>query len=171
MADLLTGVLVTFALMTAASWWIDGLGPQWIVVAMGGVAIPDLVKIRLVVDGSTVEAMVGLPFSWGGIETIGGVAVLAGAITMAFHRRWWPRVYSLLVAGGAVGLLLDGLRTFADGRSGTWLFPLLPTYRPPTPGLFVTSNLAVPVVATAAAGLVFVADRYLVDRSTWRRDG
>lgn len=171
MADLLTGIFVTWGILTAVSWRVDRLRPPWIVVAMGGVAIPDLVKIRLLVDGTTVETLLGMPFSWGGIETIGGVALLAGAITMAFDRRWWPRVYTLLVAGGAVGLLLDGLRMFADGRSGTWLFPVLPTYRPPTPGLFVTSNLAVPVVATAAAGLVFVADRYLVDRSTWRRDG
>jgi hypothetical protein len=170
-ADLLTGILVTSALLTAASWWLDRLRPPWIVVGLGGVAIPDLVKVRLLVDGSTVESLLGMPFSWGGIETIGGVALLAGAITMAFDRRWWPRVYSLLIAGGAVGLLLDGLRMFADGRSGTWLFPLLPTYRPPTPGLFVTSDLAVPAVAALAAALVFAADRYLVDRPTWHREG
>jgi hypothetical protein len=168
---LLTGLLVTWGLLTAASWWVDRLRPPWIVVALGGVAIPDLVKIRLLVDGSTVEALLGMPFSWGGIETIGGVALLAGAITMAFDRRWWSRVFALLVAGGVIGLLLDGLRMFADGRSGTWLFPVLPTYRPPTPGLFITADLAVPAVAAVAAGLVFAADRYLIGQSTWQRDG
>ncbi|MHB9288034.1 hypothetical protein ACKVMT_13445 [Halobacteriales archaeon Cl-PHB] len=167
MADLLTHVLVAWSLLTVASWWLDWLDARWIPVGVGGVIIPDLVKLDLLLDADAVEAALGIPFSWGYLGSLGGVVLTAGAVTMAFDRCWWRRVYSLLVVGGSSALILDGLRAYADGRASFWLFPVLPSYRPPTPSLYVSSDPIVPALALALALVVLGVDRWVVAEPTW----
>ena len=62
MADLLTHVLVPFVLLTPLSWRFRWLTDRWIVLAMAGAAIPDLVKIGIVVDDGVIESLAGAPF-------------------------------------------------------------------------------------------------------------
>lgn len=160
MADLLTHVLVAYVLLTVTGWWVDWLGPRWVVVGMGGACIPDLQKVDILLDADTVSAVLDIPFTYSVTSTLGGVLLLAGAITLLFERRWWRRVYTLLVTGGVAHVALDGLRVWADGRASQWLFPFLPSYRPPTPSLYVTSDPRVPALALAVSLLVFTVDRY-----------
>ena len=160
MADLLTHVLAVYVLLTVASWWVDVLTPRWIAIGMAGSAIPDLVKVGIVLDDDLVEGVLGLPFNWAPISTLGGVLLVAAAITLAFDRRYWRRVYAFLVAGGFVSLLLDGMRVYADGQSGAWLYPFTWWY-PPTPSLYVTSDPRILVGAIAVAGIVFAIDQRL----------
>jgi len=159
MADLLTHVLVPYVLLTAASWRFDRLTGRWIVIGMAGAALPDLVKAELLVDDRAVESLLGVPFSYAPISSVGGVVLIAGAIAVFFgdERR---RVYALLVFGGLTALVVDGLRVFADGRSGFWLYPIW--WRPPTPGLYVSSDVRVLLVAVLASAGVFLCDRYVV---------
>lgn len=160
MADLLTHVLAAYVLLTVASWWTNWLDPRWVVVGMGGACIPDLQKFDLLLDADAVGAALGIPFTYSVTSTLGGVLLLAGAITLLFERRWWRRVYGLLVVGGLSHIAFDGLRVWADGSAGQWLFPLFPSYRPPTPSLYVTSDPLVPAVTIAVSLLVFVLDRH-----------
>lgn len=158
MADLLTHVLVAYVLMTVASWRVEPIDQQWVVVAMGGAAIPDLVKVNVLVSARTVEHAVGIPFSYAPVSTLGGVVLVAGVIALAFgagHRR---RAYAFLVAGGGLSLVGDGLRTYADGTSSPWLYPFT-WWRPPTPSLYVSSDVRVVVVALVVAAVVFLLDR------------
>ncbi|MDS0221906.1 hypothetical protein NDI54_11155 [Haloarcula sp. S1AR25-5A] len=163
MADLLTHLLVPYILLTSASWSVDWLDQRWVVVGMGGAAIPDLVKVEIVLDDSTVEALLGIPFSYAPISTLGGVLLLAGVITVAFERRHWGRVFGLVSFGGLTSLLLDGLRVYADGRASAWLYPFT-NWRPPTPSLYVSSDPTVLVVALLVAGVVAVLDRRMKAR-------
>lgn len=156
MADLLTHVLVAYALLTAASWRVGWLGPRWVAVGMGGAAVPDLLKVERVVDESVVEGVLGVPFEYAPISSLGGLVVLAGVVALLFGERR-RRVYGLLVVGGAASLVLDGLRVFVDGHAGFWLYPLW--WRPPTPSLYVTSDPRVLLAALAVSGAVFVVDR------------
>ncbi|QLH81514.1 hypothetical protein [Halosimplex pelagicum] len=158
MADLLTHVLAAYVVLTVASWRVDRITPQWVAVGMCGGAIPDLVKVDLVVDSMAVEGALGAPFTWSAVSTLGGVALVAGAIALAFGPRYRRRAYAYLVAGGALSLVLDGLRVYADGRAGPWLYPVT-WWRPPTPSLYVTSDPRVLVVAVVAAAAVFAANR------------
>lgn len=167
MADMLATVLAVLAALTVAGWWVDWLAPRWIAVAAGGAFVPDLSRVSLVLDGETVEAVLGLPFGYAALETLGGVLLVSGAIAVWFERRYWPRVYGLLVVGGGCHLVLDGLRVFADGRSTTWLFPFAPSVRPPTPSLFVSSDPAVPVLAAGATAVVLALDRWIVAEGVW----
>jgi len=157
MADLLTHLLVPYILLTMARWTVDWLDRRW-VVGMGGAAIPDLVKVRIVLDENTVEAIFGIPVSYSPLSTLGGVLLIAGVITLAFDRHHWKQVFGLVTFGGLTSLLLDGMRVYADGRAGTWLYPFT-NWRPPTPSLYVSSDPIVLVVALLAAGVVAVLDR------------
>ncbi|MGB9954481.1 hypothetical protein ACOZ4F_19005 [Haloarcula marismortui] len=158
MADLLTHLLAPYILLTVMSWRVDWLDQRWVVVGMGGAAIPDVVKVRIVVNEETVGALLGVPFTYMPLSTLGGVLLLAGLITVAFERRYWGRVFGLVTFGGLTSLLLDGLRVYADGRASAWLYPFT-NWRPPTPSLYVSSDPTVLVVALLAAGAVAVLDR------------
>ena len=163
MADLLTHLLVPYILLTVASWRVDWLDQHWVVVGMGGAAIPDLVKIEIVLAERTVESIIGFPFSYDPLSTLGGVVLLAGVITVAFERRHWRRVFGLVTFGGLTSLLLDGMRVYADGRASAWLYPFT-NWRPPTPSLYVSSDPTVLVVALLVASAVAVLDRRMQAR-------
>jgi len=160
MADLLTHVLAAYVLLTVASWRIDAIGSEWTPVGMGGAAIPDLIKVGIVVDNGAIEGVIGVPFSYAPVSTLGGVLLIAGAITLAFERRYWRRAYAFLFVGGLASLVLDGLRAFADGNSNPWLYPFA-WWQPPTPSLYVTSDPRVAVVGIVVAAVVFAVDRRL----------
>ena len=158
MAELLTHVLLAYVLLTVASWWTDAITARWVPIGMAGAAIPDLLKVERLVDERVLEGLLGVPFSYAPISSLGGVLVVAGGITLCFteSRR---RVFGLLVAGGVSSLVLDGLRMYVDGHAGFWLYPLW--WRPPTPNLYVTSDPRVTAVAVLAGACVFLLDRYV----------
>jgi len=158
MAELLSTVLLTYSVFTIGSWWIDGLDRRWIVVAMGGAAIPDLVKVDLLVDARVIEQTVGLPFSYTPVASIGGVAVVAGIVAMLFGTQWRRQAYAILFAAGGFSLLIDGARVYADGYANFYLYPVW--IRPPTPELFVSADPAVLGVALIVGASVFSVDRW-----------
>lgn len=163
MADLLTHVLVAYVLLTVAGWRFDRLTRPWVVVGMAGAAIPDLVKVGIVVDESVIEGLLGVPFSYAPISSVAGVLAIAGAIALCFGDRYRRRAFGFLVAGGTLSLFLDGLRAYADGQAGFYLYPIW--WRPPTPSLYVTSDPRVTVVALVVGTAVFLADRRLSSAS------
>lgn len=159
MADLLTHVLVPFVVLTVLRWSVVRIDRRWIPVAMGGAAVPDLGKVGLLLDDSTVEVVLGVPFSYGPIGTLAGVLVISGAIAVWFGSA--RRVaYGWLVFGGLTALVLDGLRAYADGVANFWLYPVW--WRPPTPSLYVSSDYRVTALAVACTLAVFVLDRYVM---------
>jgi len=160
MADLLTHLLVAYVLLTAASWRVEWIGHRWVVVGIGGAAIPDLVKIRLLVDPNTVESALGITFAYAPLSALGGVLLVAGLIALAFEREQWRRVYGLVVVGGLSALALDGLRAYADGHASAYLYPVT-NWRPPTPSFYVSSDPGILVVALLLTVVVFAVDRRL----------
>lgn len=161
MADLLTHVLVAFIVFTVAGWRVGWLDRKWVVVAMVGALFPDLNKIGMVLNPRTVEATLGIPFSWAAIPTLGGVVVLSGIGAVIFatgrHRHI---AFPVLLCGALTHLLGDALVAWADGHDGASLYPLT-YYRLPTPGLYVSSDPRVLVTALVCALLVFAVDRHL----------
>jgi hypothetical protein len=153
MADLLTHVLVPFVLLMIAAWRFDRITAPWIAIAMAGAAIPDLVKLHLLVKAFVIEETFGIPFNYEALSTLGGVALVAAAITVAFERQHWRRTYAYLVFGVLTALVLDGLRAFADGHASAWLFPLT-WWQTPTPSLYTTSDFRVIVLVVGCTLLV-----------------
>lgn len=159
MADLLTHVLVAYVVLTTLGWTVNGITQRWVVVGMGGAALPDLGKVSRLLDDRTVGEVLGVPFSYGPVSTVGGVCLVAGLVALAFRAQHRRRAYAFLLAGGALSLVGDGLRAFPDGSSTTWLYPVT-WWRPPTPGLYVSSDPRVLAVVGLLAAVVFVVDRH-----------
>jgi hypothetical protein len=159
MADLLAHVLLAYVLFTVAGWRFDAVTDRWVAVAMGGAALPDLVKVNLVLSRQAVEAVLGVPFTYQPLSTLGGVALTAGVVALLFGGEYRRRAYAFLLAGGVTSLVVDGFRITLDGRAGSLLYPVT-WWEPPSPNLYLTSDPRVLVVAVALAFVVYGFDRY-----------
>lgn len=168
MADLLAHVLLSYAIFRVAGWVVDWLDEGWIAVGMVGSVLPDLERMSLLVTNESMRRLTGLPFDWDGIHTLAGVAVLVCIGTLLFDtRRHRVRALVLLGGGALSHVLVDVPQRYADGDTITnlYLFPL-PPWRLPTPGLYVSADRWVVLVAAACALVVLAVDRSVVgDRS------
>lgn len=162
MAEWLTHVLVAYGLFTALGWVVDWLEPRWVAVAMVGSILPDLNRLDLLVSSEQVSAVLGVPFDWAGLHTVGGAVVLSGIGALLFSDPQHRRRAFLALSGGALShLLLDVPQAYADGLTLTnlYLYPL-PAWRVPTPGWYVSADRWVVLVAFGFALVVYAADRY-----------
>lgn len=160
MADLLSHVLLAYAVLTVSSWRFGWLTRRWVVVGMGGAAIPDFVKIELLVDDAVVQGVLGVPFSWAPVGSLWGLLLIGGAIALLFPFGSRRRAVGALLLGGGTSLMVDGMRVYADGHAGFWLYPLW--WRPPTPNLYISADWWVMVVAAAVALVVFGVERRFI---------
>jgi hypothetical protein len=172
MAEWLTHVCVAYAGGILAGWRLDWLDRRWVTVAMIGSILPDLNRLGLLVSDEQITAVIGLPFSWKGVHTLGSVLLLAGLGALVFdtpsRRR---RAFGLLCCGGLSNIVLDLPQRYADGLALTniYLFPL-PPWRVPTPGWYVSADRWIVVLALGLAGIVSLADRIRAGRTDTRRD-
>ena len=159
MAELFTHALAAYVLFTALGWAVEWLQPRWVVTGMVGSLLPDLSRIDMLVDAYAIEALLGVPFDWDAIHTLGGVVLLSAGGALLFGaataRR---RAFALLVAGGGSHLALDAVKRWAGGVNGAYLYPVT-WWRNPTPGWYVSTDRWVLGVALGCAFVVFVVDR------------
>ncbi|SEM02129.1 metal-dependent hydrolase [Haloferax larsenii] len=159
MPDLLAHVFLAYSLATIASWRYEWLTSPYVTVVMAGAFIPDLAKGHLVLPDARVEQLLGLPFDWFGLHTLGAVicSVLVGVLVV--HARERIRVFLLLSLGAASHLVADGLLTKPSGVSHPMLWPFTRLH-PPTPGLYLSTDVEPAVLLGAVALLVAVVTRY-----------
>lgn len=133
------------------SWRYAWIGPGYVTVGMAGAFIPDLTKIAIVVPRVAVENVLGIPFDWTGIHTLGGtlVGIAIGATVVSSDAR--KRVSALLSVGAASHLVADALLLKPSGRSFPGLWPLT-RWHPPTPGIYHSTDLA-PAIVTGLIAL------------------
>ena len=165
MADWLTHTLVAYAVFTAAGWSVPWLTERWVAVGVVGSVLPDLNRLSLLVSPDSVSAVLGVPFDWNALHTLGGVVLLGGVGALLFERRREQvRAAALLYAGALSHLLVDLPQPYADGRTLTnlYLFPVR-SWRTATPGWYVSADRWVVAAAFVVALLVYLCDRYLVD--------
>ncbi|MFC7071577.1 metal-dependent hydrolase [Halovenus rubra] len=159
MADLLSHVLLAFAAFTAVGWVISWLDRRWVTVGMVGSVVPDLNRIDLLADDYFIEQFLGVSFDWGAIHTLGGVIVVSAAGAVLFStRRQQVRVFCLLVAGGCSHLFVDGLKAWADGSNGAYLYPFS-WWRNPTPGWYVSADKWVLILSLVLASGILLVDK------------
>jgi hypothetical protein len=165
MPDLLAHALIAYSAATVLSWRLAWLSPAYVTVAMTGAFIPDLMKIRLVLDEQIVAALLGVPFDWFALHTLGGavVSLLVGVVLVAADER--RRVAGLLGLGAGSHLLADALLLSPSGRSYPIVWPLS-RINPPTPGLYLSTDPEPMVVAAAVAAVVFAVSRLRTRRDS-----
>lgn len=162
MAEWLTHVLIAYALFTVGSWYIDWLDKRWVAVGMIGAVIPDLSRFELFIPADVITFLLGVPFDWSVLHTLGGTLVLSVLGAMVFRtRRDQIRGFALLLSAGISHLIVDLPQAYADGLmlSRSYAYPL-PFPRVPTPGWYVSADRLVVLVAGVVAAVVLVADWY-----------
>lgn len=154
MPDVLTHVLVGYALGATLSIRYGWLSCPFVTAAMVGALLPDVAKVTLIVPSAVVEAALGVPFSWFAIHTPAGSVLLAsiGALLVdGAHRR---RVFALLLVGAASHHALDALLLSTTGYSYALAWPLS-TVHPPSPGLYLSTDRWPAAVAGAVAAVAW----------------
>ncbi|MWV39945.1 metal-dependent hydrolase [Natrialba sp. INN-245] len=120
------------------------------------------IVVLLVVPSGWVSSVLGVPFAWDGLHTVVGTALLSGIGALLFgsstHRR---RAFLVLFAGGLSHLIVDLPQRYADGKllTNEYLFPLT-TWRPPTPGWYVSADRWVLLLAVGVTLAILLLDRY-----------
>lgn len=158
MPDLLTHALIAYNIGTVVAWRYAWLDARYVTVAMAGAFIPDIAKITLLVSGTRVSAFLDLPFSWLGIHTAGGafLGVLIGVVLVTPQER--RQVFWLLSLGASSHLIADAFLIKAYGYSYPLLWPLT-AYAPPTPGLYLSTDVWPAIVTGSIAIGVLLIDR------------
>ncbi|WP_254279316.1 metal-dependent hydrolase [Haloarcula marina] len=165
MPDLLTHVVLAYALGTAMAARWSWATPWYVTLAMIGGLVPDLNHVEALVSDATVESLLGVPFDWGGLQT-GGVVLLVllvGTVLVEPGRR--RRAFGMLALGAGSHLFTDALIRLADGRSQSVFWPVT-RYQPPTPGLYLSTDLWPLIVATTLAVMAWYLVRYRQSRAT-----
>jgi hypothetical protein len=159
MPDLLAHALIAYSAATLLSWRYDWLSPAYVTVAMAGAFIPDLTKVALVLSNSAMESLLGVPFSWFALHTVGGslVSLAIGVVLVTTAER--RRVAALLGLGAASHLLADAFLLTPSGRAYPLLWPLSYVHLP-IPGLYLSTDPEPMLVAAGVSVVVFVATRY-----------
>ncbi|EMA08278.1 metal-dependent hydrolase [Haloferax denitrificans] len=160
MPDLLSHALIAYSLATIASWRYDWITRPYVTAAMASAFIPDMAKAALVIPSARVAQLIGMPFDWFGLHTLGAVvcSVLIGVVLISQHER--RRVGLLLSLGASSHLLADALLRKPTGLSYPLLWPLSRVY-PPTPGLYLSTDIWPAVVLSIVAAVVWSVDKRL----------
>lgn len=155
MPDLFAHALFAYTIGTVLSWRYDWLSPAYVTGIMAGAFVPDLAKIMLVIPSSSVETLTGMAFSWAGWHTTGGalIAVLIGTILVVPREQ--KRVLAVLSLGAVSHLATDALLLKVSGRTYAIFWPLS-RYRPPIPGLYLSSQPEPTIAAVVLALIVFL---------------
>lgn len=161
MPDLLAHALLAYAAARLAALRWPWLTRPYVTAAMAGAFVPDVMKARILLPDHRVEAVLGFPFAWQGLQT-GGAAVLFVLVgTMVVAPRLRRPATLALGLGAATHLLADAMLRFPSGRGHPLLWPLT-RWNPPTPGLWLSTEPHWTVLSA-----VLAAGAWLV----WRRRG
>lgn len=168
MPDLLTHVLVAYALATLLGLRYESLTPPFATAAMIGAAIPDLNRMELVLPSHEVERLSvvvldavpasaslpnRVPMDWAAIHTLPVSLTIAAIGSLCVPARHQRRAFACLALGATSHHLLDLQLVNWSGRSYDVLWPLL-AYSPPSPGLYSSRD---PWLAPLAIALALVA--------------
>jgi len=139
MPDLLAHALLAYSILHILSWRYDWVTTPYVSAGMVGAFIPDLVKVKLLLPSGTVQAFLGIPFSWTPIHRLGGtvLCILIGVLLVDETRR--RKTLLVLSLGAGSHLIADALLINASGRSYPILWPLT-RWQPPTPGLYLSTQ-------------------------------
>lgn len=164
MPDILTHVLVGYILGTLLAVRYEWLRSSHVTLVMIGALSPDFTKISLVVPDIALESLLGVPFSWSPLHTLGGtiIVVTIGALLVApGHRK---QTIALLAVGALSHHALDLLLLNVSGYSYSVFWPLT-QYHPPTPNFYLSTDRWPALISGLVAALVWAVDRRFFARS------
>lgn len=107
MTDLLTHVLIAFAIGQLAASAYPWVTRPYRTAIMTGAVVPEMVKIGLIIPGHTLTAWFGTMFSWNPLASLYGVtlSVLIGTMVVVTGTR--RRIFAALAIGVVTHIILD----------------------------------------------------------------
>lgn len=162
MPDGLTHVLAGFTIATLLSFRYDWLRAPCVTLVMLGAISPDIAKIALVLDDVFMESLIGIPFSWRPLHTLGGNLLVIGLGALLVPRGYRKRAFLLLTVGAGSHFVLDLLLLKASGHAFPVFWPLT-EYRPPAGMLYRSSDRLPALVAGSVAALVWIVRRQTIE--------
>ncbi len=154
MPDLLTHVLVGYSIGTLLSLRDERIRSAQVTLVMAGALSPDLAKVRLFLPADIVQAVVGGPFSWAPLHTLGGTLLVVplGALLVAPEYR--RQAVALIALGAASHHALDVALLTATGESYAVFFPIS-QYRLPSLDLYLSTDRWPATVSGALAAVLW----------------
>ncbi|MXV60993.1 metal-dependent hydrolase [Natronorubrum sp. JWXQ-INN-674] len=159
MPDLLTHVLVGYIIGTLLSIRYERLRPAHVTLVMIGALSPDFVKIQLLIPDGLASALLGVPFSWSPLHTLGGSVLVIALGSLLLAPEYRAQAIVLFAIGALSHHVLDVLLMTPTGEAYAVFWPLT-EYRPPAGGLFLSSDRWPAAVAGLGAALVWAVARY-----------
>ncbi len=158
LADLLTHAFIGYSIGIILSWRYKRIRTPQVTAIMVGAALPDLVRIRLLLDPIKIEQYLGIPFSWGPLHTAGGVLIIIAIGSLLTVPKDSKMIFILLAIGAISHLFLDSLLITASGYSYAVLWPFL-EFHPPTPALYLSTDVSPAIVSGPMAFFVKTLDK------------
>lgn len=151
-ADLLTHAFVGYTIGVILSWRYERLNSPHITAIMVGSTLPDLIRIRLLIDPIKIEKFIGLPFSWTPIHVATGALLIVGMGSLVSSPKESKIIFALLAIGTISHLFLDSLLITASGYSYAIFWPFLEAH-PTTPTLYLSTDVW-PVFASGSIAVI-----------------
>jgi membrane-bound metal-dependent hydrolase YbcI (DUF457 family) len=158
MPDLLTHVLAAYVVGTLAARRMDYVANWHVPILMIGSVLPDLSKLYLAVSEHSVSGVIGAPFSWEGLHTLGPIVFLSLAGALLFCHRHQRTAFAGLISGAVLHLGLDSLLIRADGHVPSYFFPIT-WWQYPSGNVYLSSDIWLSLCAVVGATAVFLIDR------------
>lgn len=156
MPDLLTHVLIAYAVAGIAAWG-TAFPDRYLPVVLVGTVAPDAMKATVLLE-ITSGTIVGIPYSFWGLHTLGGVVVLGGIGALTLRDADRRAGFGALLGGGAIHLFLDLFVIRVDGVAPPYFFPAS-GWLPPAGNLYASTDIWTILVALAVALSVWVLRR------------
>nr|WP_193787997.1 metal-dependent hydrolase [Natronorubrum bangense] len=138
-ADILTHVLVGYIIGTLLSFRYEWIRPAHVTLVMIGALSPDFVKIELFVPDGLATALLGVPFSWSPLHTLGGTVLVICLASLLLAPEYRAQALALFAIGAFSHHALDVLLMTPTGDAYAVFWPLT-GYRPPAGGLYLSSD-------------------------------
>jgi len=158
MPDLFTHMLVGYTLAVVLSWRYEWIAYPHVTLTMGAAILPDLNRIELVLPATTVEATLGIPWSWVPLHRVSGTLLVICLGTLLVPTRLRRRVFALLTIGATSHYTLDLMLYKPAGLSGPFFWPLS-EYRFAIEGIYLSSDRWPALVMITVAAIVWYIDR------------
>jgi membrane-bound metal-dependent hydrolase YbcI (DUF457 family) len=157
-ADLLTHVLAGYVLGMLVAFRYESVGRADVTIVMLGALAPDLVKIEIIFSDWWMQQLLGIPFSWSPLHTLGGTILLGLLTALVLAPEYRRQAFALFLLGAASHHVLDVALITSTGQAYAVFWPFT-DYRPPAGGLFLSSDRWPALVSGACAAVVWTIAR------------
>lgn len=151
-------MLVGYTLAVVLSWRYEWITYPYRTLVMGAAILPDLNRLELVLPATTIEATLGMPWSWIPLHRISGTLLVVCLGTLLAPTRLRRGVFALLTIGATSHYMLDLMLYKPSGLFGPFLWPVT-DYRFAIDGIYLSSDRWPALVMLTVAVAVWYIDR------------